>query len=72
MPRLSVDLDLVFRDHTLPRERALEQITAALRQSVERLKSQGFQHPQVPQWTRAKQSSWFRRGNIEVKLKSTS
>ena len=38
MPRLSVDLDLVFRDHTLPREQALEQITAALRQSAERLK----------------------------------
>jgi hypothetical protein len=25
MPRLSVDLDLVFPDHTLPREQALEQ-----------------------------------------------
>jgi len=42
MPRLSVDLDLVFPDHTLPRERAVRRINEAVRQSVERLKKQGF------------------------------
>jgi predicted nucleotidyltransferase component of viral defense system len=43
MPRLSVDLDLVFPDHTLPREQALERINAAVRQSAARLQKQGFQ-----------------------------
>lgn len=42
MPRLSVDLDLVFLDHTLPRERAVRRINEAVRRSVERLKKQGF------------------------------
>ena len=31
MPRLSVDLDLVFRDHPLPRAEALAAINAVLR-----------------------------------------
>jgi Nucleotidyl transferase AbiEii toxin, Type IV TA system len=47
MPRLSVDLDLVFPDHTLPRERAVRRINEAVRQSVERLKKQGFR-PHAP------------------------
>ena len=34
MPRLSVDLDLVFPDHTLPREQALRRINEAIRQSA--------------------------------------
>jgi predicted nucleotidyltransferase component of viral defense system len=43
MPRLSVDLDLVFPDHTVPRTEALKRINEAIRQSVARLKKQGFQ-----------------------------
>lgn len=43
MPRLSVDLDLVFPDHTLPRDEALTRINAAVRQAGERLKKRGFQ-----------------------------
>lgn len=43
MPRLSVDLDLVFPDHALPRERALEQIDDAMRQAAARLERRGFQ-----------------------------
>jgi predicted nucleotidyltransferase component of viral defense system len=43
MPRLSVDLDLVFPDHTLPREQALVRINSAIRQAAERLKQRGFQ-----------------------------
>jgi hypothetical protein len=42
MPRLSVDLDLVFPDYTLPREEALRRINETIRQSVARLKKQGF------------------------------
>ena len=43
MPRLSVDLDLVFPDHTLPRDEALARIDEAIRQAAERLKKRGFQ-----------------------------
>ena len=68
MPRLSVDLDLVFTDYTLPRERALEQIAAALRQSAERLKSQGFQTHTVPAMDASETKLLVRRGNIEVKI----
>jgi predicted nucleotidyltransferase component of viral defense system len=38
MPRLSVDLDLVFPEHTVPRAEALKRINEAIRQSVARLK----------------------------------
>ncbi len=43
VPRLSVDLDLVFRDHKLSREQALQRINDAIRQSSDRLIKQGFQ-----------------------------
>ena len=43
MPRLSVDLDLVFVDHRLGRDEALARINEAIRNSVDRLKKRGFQ-----------------------------
>lgn len=43
MPRLSVDLDVVFPDYTLPREQALERIDDAMRQAAARLERRGFQ-----------------------------
>lgn len=43
MPRLSVDLDLVFPNHSLPRDQALERINGAIRQAAERLGKRGFQ-----------------------------
>ena len=42
LPRLSVDLDLVFRDHTVPREAALARITAEIRAMSDRLHARGF------------------------------
>ena len=42
MPRLSVDLDLVFRDHRVPRAEALAAINEALRAARERLAKRGF------------------------------
>jgi len=39
MPRLSVDLDLVFPNHSLPRDQALAQINEAIRQASARLKT---------------------------------
>jgi Nucleotidyl transferase AbiEii toxin, Type IV TA system len=43
MPRLSVDLDLVFVDHRLDRGEALARINEVIRNSVDRLKKRGFQ-----------------------------
>lgn len=43
MPGLSVDLDLVFPDHTLPRAPALARINEAIRQAADRLNVRGFQ-----------------------------
>jgi predicted nucleotidyltransferase component of viral defense system len=42
MPRLSVDLDLVFTDHRVPRTRALATINEALRTGRHRLVKRGF------------------------------
>ena len=42
LPRLSIDLDLVFRDHTVPRVEALAQIDAAIRAMATRLRARGF------------------------------
>ena len=42
MPRLSVDLDLVFIDHTLPRAEALSAITAGLQKVSDRLHKTGL------------------------------
>ena len=68
MPRLSVDLDLVFPDHTLPREQALQHINEAIRQSAARLQKQGFQ-THAPAATESGETKLLvRRGGIEVKI----
>ena len=67
MPRLSVDLDLVFPDHTLLREKALARIKAALRQAADRLKKRGFQtHASAADAGETK--LLVRRGRIEIKV----
>src|SRR4030095_11166303 len=68
MPRLSVDLDLVFPDHPLPREQALRHINEAIRQSAARLQKQGFQThaPAAPESGETK--LLVRRGAIQVKI----
>lgn len=70
MPRLSVDLDLVFQDHALPREQALQRINESLRQSAARLQKQGFQThaPVAPNSNETK--LLVRRGAIEVKIEA--
>jgi predicted nucleotidyltransferase component of viral defense system len=42
MPRLSVDLDLVFTDHTVGREAALARINAAVGEGAKRLQARGL------------------------------
>ncbi len=43
MPRLSVDLDLVFADHTMEREDALAGINAAIGEAAKRLQARGLE-----------------------------
>ncbi len=67
MPRLSVDLDLVFPDHTLPRDEALARINEAIRQAAERLKKLGFQ-THAPTAAAGETKLLVRRGPIQVKV----
>jgi predicted nucleotidyltransferase component of viral defense system len=69
MPRLSVDLDLVFPDHTLPRDQALARINDAIRQAAERLKRHGFQ-TYMPAADVGETKLLVRRGRIEVKIEA--
>ena len=68
MPRLSVDLDLVFPDHTLPREQALRRINEAIRQSAARLQKHGFQTHAPAAADSGETKLLVRRGDIEVKI----
>jgi hypothetical protein len=42
IPRLSVDLDLVFTDHTVGRDEAIARINAAVRDAADRLRARQF------------------------------
>ena len=67
MPRLSVDLDLVFPDHTLSRDKALARIQVSLRQAANRLKKRGFQtHASTADVVETKLQ--VRHGRIEIKV----
>lgn len=68
MPRLSVDLDLVFPDHSLPRDEALTRINEAIQQSAERLKTRGFQTHALATTDAAETKLLVRRAGIEVKI----
>lgn len=68
MPRLSVDLDLVFRDHRLPRDRALARIGRALKESAKRLQARGFQTRLHTTADAGDTKLLVRKGPIEVKI----
>lgn len=68
MPRLSVDLDLVFPDHSLPRDGALARINEAFRQSAERLSARGFQTHTLAAADAGETKLLVRRAGIEVKV----
>jgi predicted nucleotidyltransferase component of viral defense system len=68
MPRLSVDLDLVFPDHSRPCIEALRRINEAFRQSAERLNKQGFQTHTLAAADAGETKLLVRRGSIEVKV----
>ncbi|HUA07966.1 MAG TPA: nucleotidyl transferase AbiEii/AbiGii toxin family protein [Candidatus Acidoferrales bacterium] len=69
MPRLSVDLDLVFPDYNIPRKAALEQINAALQTTSESLNRRGFEaRPAGKDGEETK--LLVRRDNIPVKVEA--
>jgi len=68
MPRLSVDLDLVFPYYTLPRERALARINEAIRNSAERLTARGFVTHIIASGDAGETKLLVRRGNVELKV----
>lgn len=68
MPRLSIDLDLVFPDHSLPRDEALTRINETIRQSAERLKARGFQTHVIATADAGETKLLVRRAGIEVKI----
>ncbi|MCP3475733.1 nucleotidyl transferase AbiEii/AbiGii toxin family protein [Bradyrhizobium sp. CCGUVB1N3] len=70
MPRLSVDLDLVFPDHTLPRDEALKRINEAIRQSVARLNKRGFRTHAPASTDVGEIKLLVRQGAIEVKIEA--
>ena len=68
MPRLSVDLDLVFPDHRPQREHALDRINAAIQEAADRLKKRGFQTYTVAAADAGETKLLVRRGSVEVKV----
>jgi predicted nucleotidyltransferase component of viral defense system len=68
MPRLSVDLDLVFPDHRLEREHALDRINVAIREAADRLKKRGFQTYTIAAADAGETKLLVRRGSVEVKV----
>jgi len=69
MPRLSVDIDLVFPDYTLGRDQALACINDAIRQMAKRLNERGLQ-VHIPATRDGETKLMARRGRIEVKIEA--
>lgn len=68
MPRLSVDLDLVFDDHSMGREEALSRINTAIKSADERLKKRGFQTHVATVADAGETKVFVRRDKLEVKI----
>jgi predicted nucleotidyltransferase component of viral defense system len=68
MPRLSVDLDLVFVDHRLGRDEALARINDTIRKAVDQLKKRGFQTHAATVPDAGETKLFVRRDKLEVKV----
>lgn len=68
MPRLSMDLDLVFVDHRLGRDEALARINDAIRSAVDQLKKRGFQTHATTVADAGETKLFVRRDKLEVKV----
>jgi hypothetical protein len=67
MPRISVDLDLVFPDYILPRQDALVRINEAIKNSAEQLTVRGYSTHTIASADVGETKLLVRRGNIELK-----
>ena len=70
MPRLSVDLDLVFADHAMGREQALGRINQAIKSAGERLRKRGFQTHVATLANAGETKLFVRRDKLEVKVRT--
>lgn len=68
IPRLSVDLDLVFIDYRLERDDALAKINEAILSAVDRLKKRGFQTYTATAAGAGETKLFVRRDKLEVKV----
>ena len=68
MPRLSVDLDLVFTDHRLARDDALAKINEAVKSAAERLKKRGFQTHAATAADAGETKLFVKRDKLQVKV----
>jgi len=68
MPRLSVDLDLVFADHSMGREEARGRINEAIKRAGGRLKKRGFQTHVATVADAGETKLFVRREKLEVKV----
>jgi hypothetical protein len=68
MPRLSVDLDLVLPDHTLPGAAARKRIDSTLAESRKRLQAAGFQVAAAAGNNGQETRLQLTRGNVLVKV----
>lgn len=68
MPRLSVDLDLVFTNHQMPRPEALAAINEGLRASRDRLLNRGFNVQAVSASEMGETKLLVRRDDLAVKI----
>ncbi len=68
MPRLSVDLDLVFTDHRIPRADALAAINEALRAARDRLAKREFQVQALAVADMGETKLLVKRGDLAVKI----
>jgi predicted nucleotidyltransferase component of viral defense system len=68
MPRLSVDLDLVYTEYREPREQALSRINQSIQHAAEVLVKRGFQTRTVASVDAGETKLLIRRGNVEVKV----
>ncbi len=72
MPRLSVDLDLVFTDHRLPRPDALAAINEALRVARSRLAKRGLKVQAVSAADMGETTLLVQRDDLSVKIEANT
>ena len=68
MPRLSVDIDVVFTDHMTPRTEALKEIAAGLADAQQRLKSRGIESELVTAVQGEETKLFVNRNRLVVKV----